>query len=138
MAEAISWNPTDWVQVPVQCALSWAFKPDPAKIGANVEVIRTEIGDKGIGPVIEDFSGVIEGIPVSDEGCLGPPLAVDLGMVKDTFYLFNACDEMAPVAAKTSVFIGFVVAVSGGLAVIRMIAAGFGYDFRMRATTSEG
>lgn len=30
MAGAFSWNPVDWVFVPVKCALQWAFKPTTA------------------------------------------------------------------------------------------------------------
>jgi hypothetical protein len=133
MAGAYSWNPIHWVYVPVKCALTWAFKPDPVRFQANVDGTLQVYTNKGIGPMIENYDRVIASIPLGGEGCMGPPMTVPAlgGMTPEaTYYLFNACDDMAPMAAKTNLFAAFVISVMGGLSVIRALASGFGFSFK--------
>lgn len=61
--DAFSFNPVDWVYVPVKCSLLWAFKPS-TPFSVRVQTISTAFADVfpfSIGPVIASMPGSIPG-----------------------------------------------------------------------------
>lgn len=135
LAGAVSWNPVHWVFVPVKCAMTWAFKPDPTKLRTHAQGIQTQISDKGLGAPIDEVGSVVASIPAGGGGCMGPGIPINLWTVQDTIYPVNACGDMAPVANSARMFIALSVSLAGAVACLRFLASGFGYDFKMRATT---
>lgn len=135
LSAAVSWNPVDWVFVPVKCALTWAFKPDLPKLEIHANGLRTKVEDKGVGPIITTVGDTVQSIPAGGGGCMGPGIDFNAWTVATTVHPFNACGDMAPIANGARMFIAFAVSLAGALACVRMLAAGFGYDFRMKAST---
>lgn len=137
LEEAVSWNPIDWVLVPVKCALVWAFVPSTPVVDAAVELVKPKIETIGIGPLIDVWGDSIDAIPDGGGGCSGP--ALDLSVIHlDTYYPFSACAEpMAGIATGVNSFFGVGLVFSGCVSVIRAAGAAFGFNFSQGVGAGE-
>lgn len=63
---AWSWNPVDWIFVPVKCALKWAFVPDAEAVSGAVQGIWADVSTKPpislIAPVVTFVTGWADSI----------------------------------------------------------------------------
>jgi hypothetical protein len=125
-----SWNPWDWVFTPVKCVLVWAFVPDEGQLSALADSIKGAFGGTVIGSWWSGINGLIPGIGGGvDGGCDGIPVHLDLGSMTKDFTLLRACDEPMKTAASISYdFTTFIVVVLGGIAALRGISMGFGFE----------
>lgn len=76
MAGAWSWNPVDWVYVPVKCALKWAFVPKTA-VSARMTEVSNRVSTKAPVTWLSGFANVPASIP--DNGC--PDWRIKVGPV---------------------------------------------------------
>lgn len=130
MAAAWSWNPADWVLVPVKCALQWAFVPSaPALRQAEATITEATTGT-GVPTWIDTLQSVppVMGAPQTPtQGCMGPPMRLPDPF--PTIYLFEACDGFrATMAGYTKTFMTVGLIVGTMLTTTTLITRGFGYD----------
>lgn len=87
MAGAVSWNPVDWVFVPVKCALRWAFVPRNAPTFTDLQ-----------NPIPSGWVPALPSVPDKPCGTIGFP-KLDLGY-KDLTYgpttIVDTCDPPWP------------------------------------------
>lgn len=60
-----SWNPVDWVLVPVKCALSWAFVPK-SDLGGRVDDVENKAKGRFPFSLVAPLLGLAASIPSSD------------------------------------------------------------------------
>jgi len=125
--EAVSWNPLDWVLVPVKCALAWAFVPE----AGTFDRAMTGALQQGPGPWIGAFADLI-GATGSDAtgNCRGPGWTVDTPWTSaTTLYVFDACDApQSVVAGVVKVGLTVLVWIGAGVVCVRLIGSAFGLD----------
>jgi len=125
-------NPLEWVQRPVMCALEWAFVPKPSAILANTQKIDGALGTSGLGTLMRNATQ-LGAIPIPGNGCGGIPLKFDLGGSKgvnvDT-HLLNACPgtTLAPVAAVAHTILAGLIVTLSFLSILRYVATIFGFS----------
>jgi hypothetical protein len=123
-----SWNPVDWIYIPVKCALLWAFVPDTATLTSVETSLSTSFNASGLADWGGAVSGVVGGLGGTAGGCSGP--SVTFPLTNTVMHPFDACSApMSTVASISYAFTTVVVVVLGGLAGMRAIAAGFGFSF---------
>lgn len=87
LKEAGALNPIEWVMVPVQCALQWAFVPRPAVLATNTAAL-SETWDKTTPAKFATFMGGVSVTP-NVTGCGGIPLDLpflyDMGVPRMAF-----------------------------------------------------
>lgn len=132
-AAAISWNPIDWVYVPVKCALTWAFVPKTNTLQRAVEGVRAPWDASWPGTALADVGGMMAGFPVgAGGGCQGPGFTVSMALVgggSHTLHPFSACSQpMATVAAvvKIALTVSFYMACS--FLTIKLVLGAFGWQ----------
>lgn len=134
IAQGWSWNPVDWVYIPVKCALTWAFIP---KDGPG---LIARAGDTFNGTGMGDWLGIvpawIDALPEGGVACMGPPLTVPATMGGATYYPLNACsDPMAKYAQMSRAVMTVVVSFAGVISIVNSVTLAFtGY----RAFEREG
>jgi hypothetical protein len=127
-------NPVAWVLQPLKCGLSWAFVPpaaDMSSIGLDLQMSFEGIG---FGDALNTLTGPVNamGAAVSGSGCAGPSMNFEVAGISQVIEPFNACSgTMATVAGYSRALISLTVIVSGGIAVIRALGRGFGFQFDM-------
>jgi hypothetical protein len=133
-------NPVEWVEKPIKCALIWAFVPDTATWGGDISTITTSLSTAGPGPWFTAMGTVLGGLGGTAGGCAGPTVNFDLGSVHQVLHPFSACDPpMSVVAGIAYAFTTVSVVVLGGLAIIRALSVAFGFNFSFgRRATAEG
>lgn len=93
----VSWNPLDWVYVPVKCALTWAFVPSDTDVESVLQPLHDEF-EGTIGVLFTSFDDLINafvpshGTADSSGNCLGPSISVGVLHLEDIHPL-DACDE---------------------------------------------
>ena len=125
-----AFNPVEWVKKPVGCALREAFIPDPQVVTDVTSTIRTSVDTSGAGPIVDAIGAPI-GTLSSASGCSG--IEFDLPIGGQSFHgsILNACSgPMATAAHICSVLIGLGSVVFGGMALLRLAGAGFGYNVK--------
>jgi len=123
-----SWNPVDWVYVPVKCAFLWAFVPDTATITAAKTTMSNALTSTGISDWFTSVGGIVGGLGGTAGGCAGP--SVTFPLTGTVMHPFSACAEpMATVASICYAFTSVTVVVLGGIAGLRALGAGFGFNF---------
>jgi hypothetical protein len=128
-----AFNPVEWVLKPVECALVWAFEPDASTLTAAQTTLGGDLTAAGPGPLFAAMGTLIGSLNgVGGSGCQGPAVTFDIETVNQTIYPWDACDPpMSTVAALVYDLATVLVVVAGGLAFIRSLAAGFGFNFSM-------
>jgi hypothetical protein len=125
-AAAWSWNPVDWVYVPVKCALIWAFVPEPAYLSGKVEGLRQDFDGTTPGAWAAAFGG--QTYDLSAGGCGGIPVHWNVEGKSFDFDLLEACSGfMATTAAVVKLGATCLLVVFGGLVCLRGVGAGFGW-----------
>ncbi|MDQ4213303.1 hypothetical protein [Microbacterium capsulatum] len=126
-AGAISWNPVDWVFVPIKCALEWAFVPRASQVENVKGNISRAWEASSMGQLLASV-GSMGAIFSTSSGCSGLPFGFDAFGVSFHGRLFEACSEpWAGVAAVVRGILTGVIALGGFLAVIRYGAGVFGF-----------
>lgn len=111
---AWSWNPVDWVMVPVKCALKWAFVPPPGTWESTFGTARTNWEASPSGQwsaAFGDTTTALAGFDDQAGGCLGPTLASDVGGISFNLKPLDAC--AAPMSTVASVVHGLLVVIVG-------------------------
>lgn len=122
IAGMASWNPVDWVYVPVKCALTWAFVPKPEAAGALTATATGIITGVGLGDWLDVPMALVSTVP-EGSGCRGPALAMPAQLGGKTYYPLDACGPPMSEAARMShAFISFAVVVLGGYAALNGLA----------------
>lgn len=104
----------------VGCALSWAFKPDPANLQAKVQSVRSTWSSSSVGTFITSAAGVpmAFGSWADSGSCTGPTFSVPLpGKTQDVQPL-NACNAPMSTVAMWVKVISTAVVVIGGVAFV--------------------
>lgn len=121
-------NPIEWVLVPLQCSLQWAFVPSPTTTTFAGQRIATEWGKSAPGQLIAAVAAW--NITFQVNGCGGVPFPFKYGPVNVDIGIPSACSgtPLAPFAAvvRSLGVLGFVL---GSVMVIRKHAGssiGFG------------
>lgn len=134
IAQGWSWNPVDWVFVPVKCALVWAFIP---KDGPGLIARANDtFNDTGMGDWLGIVPAWLDALPDAGAACMGPPLVVPASMGGATYYPLNACsDPMAKYAQMSRAVMTVVVSFAGVISIVNSVTLAFtGY----RAFEREG
>ena len=121
-------NPIEWVLVPLQCSLQWAFVPSPTTTTVAGQRIATEWGKSAPGQLIAAVAAWNINFQVN--GCGGVPFPFKYGPVSVDIGIPSACagTPLAPFAGvvRTIGVLGFVL---GSVMVLRKHAGssiGFG------------
>lgn len=113
------------------CALREAFVPSPEVVTSVTTSIRTDVTSSGAGPIVTALGTPIEALG-SGSGCDG--IQFDLPIGGQSFHgeILNACSgSMATAAHISTAIVGLSTVLGGGLALLRLAGAGFGYNVRV-------
>lgn len=120
------WNPLEWVQLPVQCALSWAFIPD-AGVQPSLDRFGAAWDGSDIGVWVSDVSGAGSDLGAAvgaNDGCAGPVWTIPLGGQDYAFRPLDACTApMSTIAPFVKAGVGALVVLAGIRAVARPITS---------------
>jgi hypothetical protein len=120
-------NPVEWVTKPVQCALQWAFIPQPAVLTETMMSMSTRWESKAPAQLAGVIGSWAFEAPAS--GCEGVlvPLSVIQGV--PDFYILNACpgSSLEPLAVTSSLVIGIASVIGAVGAVTRNFGGIVGY-----------
>lgn len=132
-----AWNPVEWVLQPVQCALSWAFVPSTTGVATTTAQLQGTLNDTGFAPLMSAVGATVEPLGVAS-GCQGPMMPFNLGEVDEELYPFSACEAPMSIAAGyTYALSTVIVVIGGGLACVRAVGTGFGFNFSTKAGDGE-
>lgn len=126
---AWSWNPINWVYVPVKCALRWAYVPPPGDLQAAFDAVSADWSASDAGAWADAAGGVFTSLSsVSGGGsCTGPQLSFDLGGPAATLEPLNACSPpMSTVAGTVNFFLGLFAVVGGLFGSVQLIGSALG------------
>lgn len=129
-----SWNPVDWVYIPVKCALQWAFVPKPGQASQLMTNFKTQYGATGLGTWSAVPASIVSEFPTGEAGCKGPAMTVPAALGGKTYYPLDACeDPMAQYAQMSKALISLLVVVFGGFSMANTISvAATGYPIFRR------
>lgn len=120
-------NPSEWVLKPLRCA----FVPDPAKVTAVRTAVGVDVARSGVGELVGAVQAPIDALS-SGSGCSG--ITFDLPINGETFHgsILNACSgPMATAAHFSNILISLSVIIGGGMGLLRLAGAGFGYNVKV-------
>lgn len=126
-------NPIEWVLVPVQCALAWAFQPRPLEVYRMNNELITKLDQTVLQDADELVTAYTAPFVLAEGDCKGPPFQIDIDLnqgagMSETFYPLDACTgPMATFASFTYNVSGGIVLFGAGLAALRYFASIFGY-----------
>jgi hypothetical protein len=127
-AQMWTWNPVDWVFVPVKCALQWAFVPREATTRSVMAGIESSVEAGPIGAwtaAIEPYGAAFS---VADGGCKGPALVLGFPFER-TIYPADACSAPMSTLANVSLLgLTAILWIGGSWTCLALISAGFGYQ----------
>lgn len=127
-----TWNPMDWVAVPVGCVLQWAFIPTESVVQAKGQEIQDKLTTLGIAGPIVAIQDSFASLPQGGQGCEGPALPFTLPGLTDTLYPFNACTGVLNTAANAvNAFGSLYLVVFGSISFVRAISEAFGFSFNL-------
>jgi len=118
-------NPVEWVQKPVQCALEWAFVPRPSVVKTELDGLTAPWATK----MPAQLANVITAMDFqAPTGCNG--IRVNVYFLGDPFQIMNACpgQPLAGMALWSRVFGNIAFSVFGLVAMSRYIARVFGFS----------
>jgi hypothetical protein len=126
-ADAWSWNPVDWVYVPVKCVFIWAFVPDTAVLQGLITDVKDAWSDSTIGNWLGAFGGITP--PTAAGGCAGPTVEFPVKGSEFSAQPLWACSgARATMAAVASGITSAGMVVFGGLGCLRALGSGFGWS----------
>jgi hypothetical protein len=124
-----TWNPVDWVAVPVGCALAWAFVPNAQAAQAKGQQIKDKLDELGIAGPIVAVQETMASLPAGG-GCAGPTIVFSIRTVHQTFQPLNACSEpMSTVASLANAAGSLYLVLFGSIGFVRALSSAFGYHF---------
>jgi hypothetical protein len=128
LGAAWSFNPINWVYVPVKCAFKWAFVPRPSQVSDNVTEARTAWSGTLPGAWVGALGGLVFTNPGS-YGCDGPHVQVDFYRQSVDTYPLKACDgAVASAASVCKLFLTATIIVFGAMGCIKALGSGFGWS----------
>jgi hypothetical protein len=139
MGGAWSWNPVNWVYIPIKCGLQWAFLPDESTLNALKTQVGTAIATVGITDWFTSIGGLFGdlGGATGGSGCDGP--GVTFPITHTAMHPFAACDPpMSVVAGISYAFTSMTVVVVGGMAGLRAIGMAFGFNINFGRRHVDG
>ncbi len=126
---AWSWNPVNWVYVPIKCALKWAFVAQASAIESDWTTVKTSWSGTIVGQATNQFAGIVNAITSlgsGNAGCAGPAVSIPLLYINN-WHPLDACSApMSTVANVCRVALTLVVYIGGAYVVARVLAASFG------------
>lgn len=129
MGAAWTWNPVDWVYVPIKCGLKWAFVPSSATMTATSTAIQTDWNNSSPGQWLNAFKALA---PTNSGGssCSGLHVNLNLGGGLDEgMDFFSTCSEPWTTIAAGARLLGTAFLVYfGGLACVRALGSGLGWN----------
>lgn len=121
-------NPLEWVYMPIQCALNWAFVPRQSVLNADNLRISQATSATAIGGIQAAMTGW--GLGIADGGCSGVEFGpFNIFGVKIDGQLLDACPGQ-PLAAGASIvkmLLATAISIGAILACLRYIATIFGF-----------
>lgn len=115
-----------WYYKGVACALSDAFVPSATS--TNLARIRAAVDATAPVQWSEAVGGMFAGLHVSESGCEGPHLQVDMFGALIDAYPFSACQPpMTHAASVTKAIATALLVVFGSMACVRALGSGFGW-----------
>lgn len=128
-----AFNPASWVLQPVKCAMTWAFKPDAATLTALQTRIRADVERTGVPALGAAVAGPLTSVPGDNSACDGPSINFTVQDFTMPVHPFSACAEPLKTAAvMTKALFTVVIVVGGGLALLRLFGAGFGFNVALK------
>ncbi len=134
-----AFNPVEWVEKPVTCALRAAFQPSPAVVDTEVsgmrdrwQTSRVVQAANGLGGIAQAVGGLAEG----NDGCEGPTFDMSFPGVDGTFTFepLNACKQpMSTIAAITKPVVAVAVVITGTLLFVNTVLNPFGMRLYRKA-----
>lgn len=133
-AGAVSWNPIDWVYVPIKCSLTWAFVPSSGHMAETFADLSTDFTGTAFGDWLVNIVSVADALGDGPGGdsCMGPGLSIDLGFIggsQETLHPFAACTSpMSFIASvvRTALTVSFWM--GGAFFSVKALAASFGLN----------
>lgn len=125
-------NPFEWVQKPVGCALRAAFVPRTSVVNANAARIAGSFADSTPGKYVETITTLpilTAGFPTGCEG-----ISVNMGFIPmlglGTEHYLPACpgDFFAPWTVPVNIFLSVSFAIAGLFVIIRHLGRTFGFS----------
>lgn len=133
-----AWNPAEWVLTPIKCALSWAFVPNVATLTVLKDGIKADLDRTGLPALGAAVAVPLTSVP-GGSGCAGPEVVFAAGGFTFPVRPFSACDEPLRTAAlMTHALFTVVIVVGGGLGLLRLVGAGFGFNVGFRGSGGDG
>lgn len=129
-------NPVSWVYMPIQCALSWAFKPNPVNVTNMQLQLKSTIESSALGAKDQIIEAFVVPFELASGGCQGPPwhMTMDFsafgggGGMDEIYYPLSACGEpMAGFAQFVNVMGSFGIMLTALAASLRYFASIFGF-----------
>lgn len=121
-------NPLEWVVVPVQCALQWAWVPRSAVVQLNGEKINSEWKTTAPGKVINTVTNWK--IQFNINGCEGLPFNFKYGPVTQNIGIPSACPgtRYAEIAAWVRTVSGVLFAIGAAWTIRGMASSSIGFN----------
>ncbi|MGW9292332.1 hypothetical protein ACWGRN_29900, partial [Streptomyces albidoflavus] len=119
---AWSWNPIDWVYIPVKCTLVWAFIPKEQALKDGTTKVQTAIDQSDMKKLADQVPAIWQQVPTGG-ACGGPALTMPPILGGKTYYPLNACEEpMARYAQMSRAVITIVVVTFGAFSCVNSLS----------------
>lgn len=127
IASAFSFNPINWVYVPVKCVLRWAFEPDVTSLTTDMQSIATAYHSTDLYAWQAAVAGALPSF--SAGGCSGPHVNFSAVGAHWSGDPLSACaPPLSAAATASTALITIAVCWFGALACVRALGSGFGWN----------
>jgi hypothetical protein len=110
------------------------FIPKQDGVKNLTDGLKTKLDRVGIKPSVDKFTTDLQaaGSQGVGGGCMGPLIVFEVKTVRQDIYPFQSCTApMSTIAGIAYAVTSLSMIIFGGFALIRAIAAGFGFNFSM-------